>query len=122
MGLLSFLSSLLGGGSTRLSPRTFVAERDPAHPVLDVRSPREFAAGHLAGAINVDIHGPDFPGRVEELAKAGRVDREQPVYLYCRSGARSGRAARILRQHGYEEAWNVGGFAALRAAGARVAP
>lgn len=120
MGLLSFLSGLLGGGSTRLSPRAFVAERDPAHPVLDVRSPREFASGHLAGAINVDIHGPDFPEQVEKLAKAGRVNREGPVYLYCRSGARSGRAARILRQQGYEQALNVGGFAALKAAGAKV--
>lgn len=120
MGLLSFLSSLFGGGSTRLSPRTFVAERDPAHPVLDVRSPGEFASGHLAGAINVDIHGPDFAGQVEKLAAAGTVDREQPVYLYCRSGARSGRAARILRQQGFEQAWNVGGFGALRSAGAKV--
>lgn len=121
MGLLSFLARLFGGGeSTRLSPRTFVAERDPSAPVLDVRTPREFAGGRLAGAINVDIHGPDFAQRIARLEARGTLSADQPVYLYCRSGARSGRAARMLREKGFEQAWNVGGFGGLKAAGADV--
>ena len=95
MSLVSFLSRLLGGGEgTRLPPDRFVSREDGNSPVLDVRSPREYATGHLAGAINVDIHGPDFAGEVDRLADAGVLSTEAPVYLYCRSGARSGRAAR----------------------------
>lgn len=120
MGLLSFLSRLFGGEGTRLDPGTFVAEADRTAPVLDVRSPGEFASGHLAGAINVDIHDPAFATRVAELEAAGTLDRDGPVYLYCRSGMRSGRATRILRGRGFAQAWNVGGFGALRAAGAEV--
>ena len=118
---MSFLSRLFGGGdSASLSPAAFLAEGDPAAPVLDVRTPREFASGRLAGSINVDVNAPDFARRVEALAADGTLAAGEPVYLYCRSGNRSGRAARILREMGFAEAWNVGGFNALRAAGAEV--
>ncbi len=116
---MSFLSRLFGGPAS-LSPATFVAEGYPAAPVLDVRTPREFASGRLTGSINVDLNAPDFPRQVEALVADGTIATSQPVYLYCRSGSRSGRAARILREMGFPEAWNVGGFHALRAAGADV--
>lgn len=119
MAPFSFLSKLLRGPHG-LAPADFLARREPSHPVLDVRSPGEFAQEHLKGAINVDIHGPDFAGQVERLAKKGTLKPDQPVYLYCRSGARSGRATRFLRGQGYGEAYNVGGLGALKAAGAKV--
>lgn len=119
MALFSFLSKLLRGPHG-LAPAEFLTRREPAHPVLDVRTPGEFAQGHVKGAINVDIHGPDFAAAVERLAKKGTLKADQPVYLYCRSGARSGRAARFLRERGYGEAYNVGGLGGLKAAGAEV--
>lgn len=119
MSFLSFLSNLFRDPN-RLPADEFVTRREAAHPVLDVRTPREFAQGHLKGAINVDIHGPDFAREVERLTRTGTLEKDGPVYLYCRSGARSGRAARVLRQQGFEEAWNVGGLSALRSAGAEV--
>lgn len=114
---MSFLSRLFGGSSSSLSPASFVAERDPAAPVLDVRTPAEFSAGHLAGAVNVDVLAPDFRQRVEALG----LPQTGPVYLYCRSGNRSGQATGILTAMGHAGAVNVGGFDALRAAGAETA-
>ena len=97
-----------------ISPAAFVSERDPDAPVLDVRTPAEFAGGHLAGAANVDVMAPDFRQRIEAMD----LPASGPVYLYCRSGNRSGTAANILRQMGHEGAVNIGGYDALVAAGA----
>jgi rhodanese-related sulfurtransferase len=119
MSLLSFLSGLFKDPNG-MAPSDFLAQRDASSPVIDVRTPREHAQGHLVGSINVDIHQPDFARQMERLAKKGKIKPEEPVYLYCRSGARSGRATRILREMGFTEAYNVGGFGRLRAAGAKV--
>ena len=81
--------------------------------MLDVRTPGEFGKGHLMCAQNVDVMANDFRQRVEELG----LDPSKPVYLYCRSGNRSGQAAKILRQMGFVEAFNVGSFDALKAVG-----
>lgn len=97
-----------------LAPAAFVADRDPAAPVLDVRTPEEYAEGHLVEAANVNLLAPDFLDQV----RAMDLPAHGPIYLYCRSGARSGQAAGILRQLGHDGALNVGGFDALAAAGA----
>lgn len=70
-------------------------QKDPGLVVLDVRTPEEFAAGHVPGARNVshDV----LASRVEELAAA----RDQQVVLYCRSGKRSALAEDILRKAGF---------------------
>ncbi len=70
--------------------------------LLDVRTPQEFAGGALPGAQNVPLNG--IPNIVQSLPK------DQPVLLYCRSGARSGMAQRFLVQEGFE-AHNIGGYA-----------
>ncbi|TVR52685.1 MAG: rhodanese-like domain-containing protein [Gemmatimonadales bacterium] len=95
----------------------FLRRRSPDAPILDVRTPGEFSQGHLVGAKNLDIMGDDFLEGVERLG----LDREAPVYLYCRSGNRSGTAARLLRENGYTQAYNVGAFEELARAGAPAA-
>jgi phage shock protein E len=95
----------------------FLGTRSPGAPVLDVRTPAEFSGGHLRGALNVDVMAPDFPEQVDALG----LDPEAPIYLYCRSGNRSGKAARILRERGYPRAFNVGGLDELVGEGARLA-
>jgi len=100
-----------------MSPSDFVADRDPSAPVLDVRTPGEFAGGHLAGAVNVDVMAPDFQQKVAAL----KLPSDSPIYLYCRSGSRSGQATSILQQMGHAGAVNVGGFDALARAGAETA-
>lgn len=62
--------------------------------LLDVRTPREFAAGHLEGAVNIPI---------TELAdRRAEVPTDHDVVVYCQSGGRSAAAARDLTAHGYE--------------------
>jgi rhodanese-related sulfurtransferase len=117
--ILDFLSRLVRGPNG-LSPKDFVARREASHPVLDVRTASEFAQEHLKGAINVDVSAPDFARQVERLAKKGKLKTDEPVYLYCRSGARSGRATRLLRHQGYGQAYNVGGIGGLKRAGSGV--
>jgi len=71
--------------------------------VLDVRTPEEFAEGHLAGAVLVDFYDPDF---TEQLAA---LDPDLPYVVYCRSGNRSGQTMPLLEQLGFESAVNVDG-------------
>ena len=100
-----------------LSPSDFVAQRGPGAPVLDVRTPDEYAEGHLDGAVNVDVLDASFADRVRALD----LPADGPVYLYCKLGGRSGQATAALRQMGHGGALNVGGFADLAAAGAETA-
>ncbi|MEM9997875.1 MAG: rhodanese-like domain-containing protein [Bacteroidota bacterium] len=96
------------------SAADFLAERAADAPVLDVRTPAEFAKGHLATATNVDVMAGDFDAQIEALG----LDKEAPVYLYCRSGHRSGQAQRRLAAMGFAQPVNVGSFSALKQAGA----
>ncbi len=69
--------------------------------LIDVRSPEEYAGGHLPGAVNIPIQ--DLGTR---LADVGPRDGE--LILYCRSGHRSGRAAQLLRANGFTKVHNLG--------------
>lgn len=61
--------------------------------VLDVRTPEEFAEGHVPGAKNIPV--------AEIAERAAEVPKDRPVVVYCRSGARVKRANAILRERGY---------------------
>lgn len=80
--------------------------------VVDVRTPAEFAEGHVPGAVNVPF---------DEIARrAGEVGpKDAPVVLYCRSGRRSGVAAETLRALGYTKVYDAQRYDALAAAGGR---
>lgn len=72
--------------------------------VIDVRTPQEYAEGHIAGAINIDhtVIG-------QEIGKA-KVAKDDNVILYCRSGRRSEIAMQTLLKMGYSKAQNYGGM------------
>jgi rhodanese-related sulfurtransferase len=71
--------------------------------LIDVREPNEFEAGHVIGARNIPLS--QMKMRLKEI----RPDK--PVYLYCQSGARSGRAAQLLYRKGYKDLSHLqGGF------------
>jgi phage shock protein E len=68
--------------------------------LLDVRTPAEFAGGHLEGAVNLPV---------DQISRRGQeLDRARPVVVYCRSGARSAAAARSLRSLGVERVEDLG--------------
>ncbi len=77
--------------------------------LVDVRTPNEYGAGHIKNAINIDIFNT---GNFERSFE--KISREKPVYLYCRSGARSQRAARKLVGMGFEKVYDLkGGYMRL---------
>ncbi len=77
--------------------------------VIDVRSPEEFAAGHLEGALHIPWDQTDA------LAEAIGDDPSRPVVMYCGSGKRVGRAIDALEARGYEALFNATGLDALEA-------
>ena len=71
--------------------------------LLDVRTNEEYAAGHIEGSINLPVG---------EIDRAGAVitDKDVPIYVYCRSGKRSERAAAYLKGNGYTKVNDIGGI------------
>ncbi len=71
--------------------------------VLDVRTPDEFAAGHLDGAVMIDFYSDDFAEQIAVL------DPNASYVLYCRSGNRSGQAASIMKSLGFNDVADIDG-------------
>lgn len=63
---------------------------------VDIRTPKEYEEGALKGAENIDFLAEDFFSNMEKF------DREEPLYIYCRSGNRSARAAKKLSEMGFQ--------------------
>jgi len=77
---------------------------------LDVRTPEEYAQGHIEGAKLIPVQ--------ELAAHLADVPKDRQVYVYCHSGRRSARAARLLAENGFKNIENVlGGIEAWKAAG-----
>lgn len=85
----------------------------PAGVWIDVRTPEEYQQGFLEGAINIPVQVID-----QEIEKQV-TDVNAPIYVYCRSGNRSAKAAEILHQKGYKHVINYGGYETLKAKGYR---
>ncbi len=80
--------------------------------LLDVRTPEEFAAGHIAGAENIDFYAADFADRIDAL------DQGERYVVYCHSGNRSGKATALMAEKGFGSVTDVdGGIAAWETAG-----
>lgn len=71
--------------------------------LLDVRTPQEFAEGHIAGAINIDYESSTFTNEISKL------DTSQTYNVYCRSGKRSAAASGIMHEHGFNHLNNLTG-------------
>ena len=80
--------------------------------LVDVRTSTEFAEGHIEGAINIDVKDDAFEQKVME-----KLDKKQPVAVYCRSGRRSANAADILTRSGFTVTNLKGGIIAWEKAG-----
>lgn len=71
--------------------------------LLDVRGTDEYAEGHIPGSVNI-------PLQVLPTKKGLPEDMDTPIFVYCRSGGRSRRAAAFLEKIGYENVKNIGGL------------
>ena len=102
------------GGKKVLDVKTFSEElnKTPDALVLDVRTPEEFAGGHLDKAVNVDWNGGGFDAWMK------KIDKEANIFVYCLSGGRSGSAGAALRQAGFKHVTEMeGGMMKWKAAG-----
>ena len=72
--------------------------------IIDVRTPEEYAAEHIEGAVNVPV------GDIQEgnMGILSGVSKDTPLQLYCRSGARSGYACSFLQSLGFSHVTNLG--------------
>lgn len=130
--LLALLASALAGGCTEDMPEPEAsAQEAPApgridHPqpaqgraaiakgalVIDVRTPEEFARGHLPGAQLVPVD--ELGARQAEVETWAAGDKTRTLVVYCASGKRATRATRMLREAGFENVINGGGLADLQ--------
>ena len=92
-------------GANQVGRESAVAHLKAGALLIDVRSPGEFASGHLPKAINIPLDGIEtaLPRRVP--------NKDEALLLYCQSGTRSGLARRRLKGLGYGNALNVGSYA-----------
>lgn len=72
--------------------------------IIDVREPSEYLAGHADGAINIPL-GDILAG------KSLDIDKNDVIYVYCRSGVRAGQAKVQLEKDGYKHVTSIGGLA-----------
>src|SRR2546423_1149457 len=80
--------------------------------VLDVRTPREFEAGHIKGATNINFNDRDFARRVEAL------DKNKTYIIHCAAGGRSGKACQQIKTMDFKNMLHMNdGFNAWKEAG-----
>ena len=82
---------------------TYAARRAADTVLVDVRTAQEYRAGHLQQSVNVPLD------RMEMVRQAA-PDLDAPVYVYCRSGARSAQACAAMERMGYTKVQNIGGI------------
>lgn len=72
--------------------------------VLDVRTPEEYSEGHVTGSLNIDVTNKDFLKNIKGLNKADTYK------IYCRSGKRAGKAIDEMKNAGFKDLENLGGY------------
>lgn len=107
--LLSFTILSCNGQTSKnitdIDPKAF-SEKITATPnaqIIDVRTPQEFASGHLDNAVNIDWLGDNF------VANAEKLDKTKPVFVYCKTSNRSPQAAKKLQELGFTTIYNMQG-------------
>lgn len=112
--LLAGCSGSTSASAQPLAPREFAtAVQKPGTVVLDVRTPAEYAAGHLPGAVNIDVQAADFASRIQAL------DKKAAYAVYCHSGRRSAAASAQMSDAGFSQVVDLdGGLQAWQQSGA----
>ncbi|OUJ74511.1 rhodanese-like domain-containing protein [Hymenobacter crusticola] len=116
LSLASIALSLAGCSQAQTTPIAAPATtaqllQQPDVVVLDVRTPTEYASGHLQSARNLDFKATDFSTQIAHL------DTAKTYVLYCASGNRSGKAGALMQQQGFRKVVNAGGFKTLKESG-----
>lgn len=109
----AMIAAACGGTDTAVEPRLetvpvsqfagFIDSGQDGLVVLDVRTPDEFGAGHIPGAVNIDFYEASFAADLDAL------DKDAPYALYCRSGNRSGQTLQMMRDLGFTNVSDLDG-------------
>ena len=102
----AFAFTAAAAGPATIEPKALgerIAWADQSLLVLDVRTPEEYAAGHLPGAVN--IPHDELGSRMAELSGA----RERDIVVYCRTGKRTAKALEVLGQAGFTRLFHLKG-------------
>ena len=97
MGLLDFLKK------EDINDGVLEFQNTPKAVLLDVRTPEEFKQGYIPRSQNIPLQLIDNTKHVIE-------DKNTPIFVYCRSGNRSGQAKTLLEAMGYANVKNIGGI------------
>lgn len=106
------LFSFLFGASTQQNDTTTILDKSSFKmaintknvQLVDVRTPNEFNTGHIKNAQNID-----FFNKNDFTVNFNKLNKEEPVYIYCRSGNRSQKAARKLVNLGFKKIYDLKG-------------
>jgi len=71
--------------------------------LIDVRTPGEYASGHLENSVNIDYKAGNFKELIAEL------DKNQDVYVYCKVGGRSNNSAKMMKKMGFKKIYDLEG-------------
>ncbi|HEY9169611.1 MAG TPA: rhodanese-like domain-containing protein [Lutibacter sp.] len=85
-----------------LTPTEF-KEKAANQTIIDIRTPQEFSQGHIDGAININYYDNNF---IDQIAK---YDKNQPIFIYCRSGNRTSSASKKIADFGFTEIYDLEG-------------
>lgn len=91
--------------TTLLKQEDFIEkiESDSTAQVLDVRTPEEYAQGHIEGALNINYMDHDFQEKLKQL------DFNRPVFVYCAAGGRSGKSCKMMETLGFTIIYDLQG-------------
>jgi len=108
VGLVAYYlySNFYTGGYEKLDQASAYEQlqSDSSIQLVDVREPSEFSTGYIAGAQLIPL------GTIEANFEAAIPDKDAKIFVYCRSGNRSGKATSILQNLGYKNVTNIGGI------------
>lgn len=109
--LLILLAATACGKKAAMAPQHLTARQanalilknsgNPNFRILDVRTPKEFAQGHIAGAFMLDYYSPDFHKGLQSL------DPLKTYLIYCRTGNRSSRTLRMIQDLGFQSVYHL---------------
>lgn len=107
IGILSMFFTFFNHNTktTSLSETAFMEglQTTPSAMLIDVRTPEEYAQGHIANAINIDFYNPSFEKEIKAL------DPQKTYFIYCHSGNRSRQAVQIFTQNGILSVFDLEG-------------
>mgnify|MGYP006058861331 CR=1 FL=1 len=101
MGLFSFLQTK----DINSGVRSFLSTENAV--LLDVRTPEEYSEGHIEGSQNIPLQSIE---KTEMIIK----EKSTPIFVHCRSGARSAQATSIIKRMGYTNVEDIGGIMSYR--------